>query len=196
MGTWIRILQTCVEIPQIRPARLFWASQGAGGSFETMLRLRLLLCALFVAPTGCAALRDVLTEPTNDDAEEVYATPTGDGSHYIAIFSEPETPAVSMARRWKREATKVCEGDYLVMSENAAERRSGGQVESKVHEGWVRCLSPDVALEEASEPDKTKARDEPTPEDIKRRERQEAAEPGRKTLRQRLADRQEVILGD
>ena len=94
-----------------------------------------------VAVSGCGRLGDVLKEPTNDDAEEVYSTPTGDGSHYIAVFSEPQTPSGSMARRWKKHATKVCEGDYLVMSENAAERRRGGFVESKVtKDGCVVCL--------------------------------------------------------
>ncbi len=154
-----------------------------------MPRPCLSLCALFVATTGCAGLRDVLTEPTNDDAEEVYSAPTGDGSHYIAIFSEPETPSGSMARRWKKHATEVCEGDYLVMSENAAERRRGGFVESKVHEGWVRCLSPDVALEEASETDKGKpAKDTPADAAQQRQEQREQPQ-GRPTLRQRLADR-------
>lgn len=147
-----------------------------------MPRLDLSLCTMLVALTGCGRLGDILVEPRNDD-DEVYSTPTGDGSHYIAIFSEPETPSNAMARRWKKHATKVCEGDYLLMSDNAAERRRGGFVESKVHEGWVRCLSPDVALEETSDSgDKVKkpANKEPAQQEPVQR---------RTTLRQRLADR-------
>jgi hypothetical protein len=106
-----------------------------------------------IALVGCGKLSDILHEPNNHDEEEVYSTPTGDGSHYIAIFADPKTPSGSMQRRWVKHATKVCEGDYLVLSENASERRRGGFVESRVYEGWVRCLSPDVSIDEAKSDD-------------------------------------------
>jgi hypothetical protein len=108
------------------------------------LALVLALCA-----SGCVTIERKPQPPV--ERKGVYSVPTGDGSHYVEVVGEPRVPAVAMRGKWRREAERVCEGDYLVLSELASERTRGPFVEGRVHEGWVRCVSPDVDADEATE---------------------------------------------
>jgi hypothetical protein len=114
----------------------------------TTRRLALLSIACLSA-SGCIRIQRNTQPP--GPKEGVYSEPTGDGSHYIEVVGEPTVPPLAVRGKWKREATRVCEGDYLVLSENASERTRGPFVEGRVHEGFVRCISPEVAADEASE---------------------------------------------
>ena len=107
-----------------------------------------LLAALVVAP-GCIRIQRNPQPPVPQKG--VYSEPTGDGSHYIEVVGEPTVAPKLVRAKWKREATRVCEGDYLVLSENASERTRGPFVENRVHEGWVRCISPEVDADETKD---------------------------------------------
>ena len=110
---------------------------------------------LFVlgATTGCVKLELQRNPQPQAERKGVYTEPTGDGSHYIEVVGEPRVPPVAMRGKWRREAERVCEGDYLVLSELASERTRGPFVEGRVYEGWVRCVSPEVDADEAGPDD-------------------------------------------
>ena len=78
----------------------------------------------------------------------MFTEATGDGSHYLEVVGEPTAPPQAVRGKWKRMATRVCDGDYLVLSELGSERRSGRFVQSHAHEGWIRCVAPDVDAKE------------------------------------------------
>ncbi|HVI00830.1 MAG TPA: hypothetical protein VM869_19065 [Enhygromyxa sp.] len=46
---------------------------------------------------------------------------------------------------WRRKAAQTCDGDYLVLSEHDAQSRRAGVVSGNIHEGFVRCVSPEGA---------------------------------------------------
>lgn len=134
-------------------------------------RLAPFACIPFVLGTGCSLKLQRTPQPPAAKSG-VYTEPVGDGSHYIEVVTEPKVPPVAVRGKWRRTATRVCEGDYLVMSEVASERRRGPLVEGRVYEGWVRCISPEVTVDETKEKAEAK--------------RDAAAEPKRTPLFQRL----------
>ena len=82
----------------------------------------------------------------------VAAVPTGDGAKYVSVITEGNPPPTTVRHRWRREALKTCEGDYVVLAENAAVRASGGKTASRIHEGFVRCVSPEATLSDEDKP--------------------------------------------
>jgi hypothetical protein len=107
------------------------------------------LVALALVLNGCLELRR--SPPPANPHSNVFTEEVGDGSHYIEVVAQPTLPPQAVRGKWKRAATRVCDGDYLVLSEHAAERRRGSFVDGRVHEGWVRCISPDVTAKEAKQ---------------------------------------------
>lgn len=93
---------------------------------------------LAAAPLAAAALRQ----------PQALAAPTEDGSVYVLSEGGPLTSAHTLRTMWRRKAAQTCEGDYMVMSEQAGQSRRGGLVGGKLHEGFVRCVSPEGALPE------------------------------------------------
>ncbi len=102
------------------------------------------------ALTGCnpgAAAPLLAPTPRN----HAFSVPTEDGSRYVVVEARGRAPADTVARRWKREAQSACKGDYIVLSQGGAVRRARGQLATRLHEGWVRCLNPEAGENERPE---------------------------------------------
>lgn len=89
--------------------------------------------------------------PTLPEGDTFAAVPGEDGSTYVMVESDGSVPPSTMKIRWKRVANHACRGDYLPMSDGGHEIRRAGERSRRVHEGWVRCVSPE-ANDELSEP--------------------------------------------
>ncbi|KIG17305.1 hypothetical protein DB30_03488 [Enhygromyxa salina] len=72
---------------------------------------------------------------------QALAAPMEDGSVYVLAEGGPLTSSATLKSLWRREASKACEGDYMVLSERDAESRRGGIVGGRSYEGFVRCVS-------------------------------------------------------
>jgi hypothetical protein len=120
----------------------------------TRVKLRCALVAIALASSGCnPLLAPLLAQAVKPkDPTQVAAVPTGDGAQYVSVITEASSPAVSVRNRWRREALQACQGDYLVLSENASVRRSGGRSASRMHEGYVQCVSPEATLRDEDKP--------------------------------------------
>ena len=101
-----------------RDTRMFWLAQR-------------LACSAFLM--GALASRVAL------------AAPTEDGSIYVLAEGGPASAPATLRSLWRREASKACQGDYMVMSESSAQSRRAGLTSRKLHEGYVRCVSPEAA---------------------------------------------------
>jgi hypothetical protein len=64
-----------------------------------------------------------------------------DGSVYVLAEGGPLTTVVTLKSLWKREASKACAGEYMVLSEQDSQSRRGGIVGGSAYEGFVRCIS-------------------------------------------------------
>jgi hypothetical protein len=72
---------------------------------------------------------------------QALSAPMEDGSMYVLV--ESPTASSPIKRLWKNEAKSACEGDYLVLSERQAQRKSSGVTSSRIYEGYVQCVSPE-----------------------------------------------------
>lgn len=105
-----------------------------------------------LACASCAhPLAALLADQTRNEIQ-VAAVPTGDGATYVSVISEDPVAATTLRNRWRREAEQSCDGDYLVLSESASQRRARGKVAGTTHEGFVRCVSPEGTLREEDKP--------------------------------------------
>lgn len=105
-----------------------------------------------VACTACAhPLAPLLMDRSRSDIQ-VAAVPTGDGAQYLSVTSEDAVATTLLRNRWRKEAERACDGDYLVLSESASQRRTQGQVSGNTHEGFVRCVSPEGTLRDEDKP--------------------------------------------
>lgn len=97
---------------------------------------------------GC--LPSVAGAPVLPEGDSFAAVPGEDGSTYVMVESDGSTPPSTMRTRWKRVVNHACQGDYIPMSDGAHEIKRNGKRSRRVHEGWVRCVSPEAndALEE------------------------------------------------
>lgn len=112
-------------------------------------------CALVLASlcTACATpLAALLAEQAKGNEIQTAAVPTGDGATYVSVMSEEPVATTFLRNRWKREAERSCDGDYMVLSESASQRRTSGKASGTTHEGFVRCVSPEAALGESDKP--------------------------------------------
>lgn len=119
------------------------------------VQIRLALVLVAGATAGCspAALAPLLARAASpNDATQVAAVPTGDGAQYVWVITEGNPAPTSVRHRWRREALQACDGDYVVLSENAAIRSSGGKTAGRMHEGFVRCVSPEATLRDEDKP--------------------------------------------
>ena len=69
------------------------------------------------------------------------AAPMEDGSVYVLAEGGPMTSPLTLKSMWRREASKACSGDYMVLSEQDSQSKRGGIVGGSAYEGFVRCVS-------------------------------------------------------
>ena len=69
------------------------------------------------------------------------AAPMEDGSVYVLAEGGPLTSNATLKSVWRREASKACHGEYMVMSELDGQSQAGGVVGRRSYEGFVRCVS-------------------------------------------------------
>lgn len=74
-------------------------------------------------------------------APQSLAAPMEDGSVYVLAEGSRLTSNVKLRALWRREASKACQGEYMVLSERDAQSRRGGIVSGRSYEGFVRCVS-------------------------------------------------------
>lgn len=99
------------------------------------------LLALSLALTGCTIQR-APAEP-----ESVVVTPPAeDGTRYIAVQGDGTTSPQMLARQWKREAKRACDGDYVLINDEPGQTRRRGLVTQRLHEGFVRCMIEDEEI--------------------------------------------------
>ncbi|MFV8752487.1 hypothetical protein ACNOYE_18220 [Nannocystaceae bacterium ST9] len=107
--------------------------------------------ALVLAALGSVACASPLAAPLAAAAlrtPEALAAPTEDGSVYVLAEGGPLTSPLTLKSMWRRKASQTCEGDYMVMSEQDGQSRRAGLVGARLHEGFVRCVSPEGAKPE------------------------------------------------
>lgn len=100
---------------------------------------------------GCASPAAALPLAMSQRPATAIAVPNEDGSHYILVEAGSKTPVASLPRLWKKKATKTCQGDFIVLSEGEHRKKTGGVLSGASYEGWVRCISPEVADDESKE---------------------------------------------
>jgi hypothetical protein len=93
--------------------------------------------------TGCGLARAFAPPPQ----DEVTVLTTETGAKYVHVASGARSSPEIVHGKWKRAARKTCRGDYVVISEDRTERRTGGQVRGRTHEGYVRCVDPEPSLD-------------------------------------------------
>lgn len=99
-----------------------------------------MLAAVFgAASPGCVGLQ-LGSSKANDNA---FSVPAEDGSRYVSVEGGALSTRQTIARRWKTAAYDACDGDYVVLSDAAFERRRLGVVERRIHEGFVSCVAGD-----------------------------------------------------
>jgi hypothetical protein len=90
---------------------------------------------LLLALAGCTISRAPV-EP-----ESIVVTPPAeDGTRYVAVQGDGMSSPQVLARQWKREAKKACEGDYMLINDEPGQTRRAGLVTARMHEGFVRCM--------------------------------------------------------
>jgi len=99
-------------------------------------------CALLLlALVGCTIQRTP-TEPEN----VTVTPPAEDGTRYVAVHGDGMSSPNLLARQWKREAKRACEGDYMLINDEPGQTRRGGFVTERMHEGFIRCMIEDEEL--------------------------------------------------
>ena len=90
---------------------------------------------LVLALVGCTIQR------TPAEPESVVVTPPDeDGTRYVAVHGGPISSPGVLARQWKREAKRACDGDYVTINDEPGASRRGGLIAERMHEGFVRCM--------------------------------------------------------
>jgi hypothetical protein len=100
---------------------------------------------------GCTSPAAAIPLAMSQRPPTAIAVPNEDGSHYILVEAGSQTPVASLPRLWKKKATKTCQGDFIVLSAGENRKKTGGVLSAASYEGWVRCISPEVADDEARE---------------------------------------------
>ncbi len=112
------------------------------------------LMALILLALGSCSIQRAPAEPEN----VTVTPPTEDGTRYIAVHGDGMSPPQVLARQWKREAKRTCDGDYVVINDEPGQTRRGGAVTQRMHEGFVRCMIENEELGGTPERASAKAR--------------------------------------
>ena len=108
------------------------------------------LFGAFFALAGCAASpAAAIPLAMTQRPPTAIAVPNEDGSHYVLVEAGSQTPITALPRLWKKKAIKTCKGDYIVLSERANEKKTGGVLSHASYEGWVRCINPEIGDDES-----------------------------------------------
>lgn len=91
---------------------------------------------ILLALGSCTITRTESSEPDN----VTVTPPAEDGTRYVAVRGDGMTPPQTLARQWKREAKKACDGDYVTINDEPGSTRRSGFVTERMHEGFVRCM--------------------------------------------------------
>lgn len=105
------------------------------------MRSRLCLVLSALGSVSCASPLAALPILAQTQAPTALAAPMEDGSVYVLAEGGRLSSAVTLRSMWRREASKACSGDYMVLSERDAQSRRGGVVGGRSYEGFVRCVS-------------------------------------------------------
>lgn len=90
---------------------------------------------------ACVRLR--LDRADGSEADGTFSAPTEDGARYVSVEGGLGSTSKALRRRWTRAAEHACDGEYIVLSGAGFARRRNGIVERRIHEGYVRCVTPD-----------------------------------------------------
>jgi len=94
------------------------------------------ILALVLLVIGSCTIQRTAAEP-----ETVTVTPPAeDGTRYVAVHGDGMSSPQVLARQWKREAKRACDGDYVVINDEPGQTRRSGLVTQRMHEGFVRCM--------------------------------------------------------
>lgn len=94
-----------------------------------------IVAVLLLAVAGCSIQR------APKEPENVTVTPPAeDGTRYVAVHGDGMASPQMLARQWKREAKRACEGDFVTINDEPGMTRRGGFVTERLHEGFIRCM--------------------------------------------------------
>ncbi|MBK6918424.1 MAG: hypothetical protein IPH07_13590 [Deltaproteobacteria bacterium] len=131
------------------------------------MRPRLAASLAVLVLAGCnPALAPLLSQVarSNGDKTQIAAVPVQDGSQYVSVITKAPATPTAVRQRWKREAERACDGEYVVLSENAASQRTGAVTARLIHEGFVRCVSPEATLAADDRPASDRGRSDVVPQ--------------------------------
>jgi hypothetical protein len=124
---------------------------GTLASVRAPSRIALVLTALSSSACASPIAGPLLAAPlvaAGVRGPQALAAPTEDGSVYVLAEGGRLTSKPTLRSMWRRKASQTCDGDYLVLSEHDAQSRRAGVVSGNIHEGFVRCVSPEGAKPE------------------------------------------------
>jgi hypothetical protein len=107
------------------------------------MRSRLFVILTALGSASCASPLAALPLVSSAMQPQVLSAPMEDGSLYVLAEGSRLTSNVTLRSMWRREASKACLGEYMVLSERDAQSRRGGIVGGRSYEGFVRCISPE-----------------------------------------------------
>jgi hypothetical protein len=107
------------------------------------MRSRLFVVLAALGSASCASPLAALPLAAAMQGPQTLAAPMEDGSVYVLAEGSRLTSNVTLRSMWRREASKACQGEYMVLSERDAQSQRGGVVGGRSYEGFVRCISPE-----------------------------------------------------
>lgn len=107
------------------------------------MRSRLFVVLAALGSASCASPLAAVPLATSMLSPQTLAAPMEDGSVYVLAEGSRLTSNVTLRSMWRREASKACKGEYMILSERDAQSRRGGVVGGRSYEGFVRCVSPE-----------------------------------------------------
>ncbi len=105
------------------------------------MRSRLFVVLAVLGSVSCASPLAAVPLAAAMQGPQALAAPMEDGSVYVLAEGTRLTSNVTLRSMWRREASKACAGEYMVLSERDAQSRRGGIVGGRSYEGFVRCIS-------------------------------------------------------
>jgi len=104
------------------------------------MRSRLFIVLAALGSASCASPLAALPLAAAMQGPQTLAAPwrTAPSMSWPRAVADLERDARSM---WRREASKACQGEYMVLSERDAQSQRGGVVGGRSYEGFVRCIS-------------------------------------------------------
>jgi hypothetical protein len=105
------------------------------------MRSRLFVVLAALGSASCASPLAALPLAAAMQSPQTLSAPMEDGSVYVLAEGNRLTSNETLRAMWRREASKACQGEYMVLSERDAQSQTGGVVAGRSYEGFVRCIS-------------------------------------------------------